>query len=106
MTALALCQTVGGMPVAGLAVNSCRMASQLSTRVTRSERAVFESSARMADEANRAIRGMRSSFFMALESNKYGRDLSTAARTWKVRILPLGPFPGPKEPAPAPLKVL
>src|SRR6202142_3492974 len=65
ITARACCQIRGGMEVAGLAMNSRSIASQVSTRTTCSERADPASPAR-ADAAPRAAtRAKVSNFFMA-----------------------------------------
>src|ERR1035438_4887625 len=65
MTPRAFCQTPRGMDVSGLAMNSRRMASHVSTRTTSSARGVRESLARTDALPNRAIRERVRNFVMA-----------------------------------------
>src|SRR5271166_6131973 len=61
----AFCHTDGGTEFSVVAVNSRRIASHVSTRTTRSDRAVWESPARAWAAPKIAIREKKSSFFMA-----------------------------------------
>jgi hypothetical protein len=70
------------MAVDGLAMNSRRIASHVSTRTTRSDRGVPESLARTDVAPKIAIRGKRSSFFMAGWLKQGDDDLESADWEW------------------------